>query len=189
MKRILLLLVICIASQAMSFAQTTETKKGGIESSFIASYYHAFGNVVSTYNGSTNGVLIGYYGDYVIPNTPVFLGFGLAVGFNTYSKASDSFKNRIIGIPLTLGFKANISNIVKLKPFMRFMPMYSGYELDKGGQKSAFGGVVPELGAMVTISHLVLSCSLGFSWDSYKDPWEYSRLGEFGMNIGVGYKF
>lgn len=195
---VFLILALCFVSLSSLEAQTNNKSK---ESSVLLSYYHSFGNVVYSSRDFTNGVVLSYLRDYSIPNTPLFFGFGASLGFAHYSYINDYntkgyLNSYYFGIPLTAGFKIALSHSLLLKPFFRLMPILEYYNGEQSGSyvvgkpsKFAFGGVAPELGATLCVSRFIVSLSYGFTWDTYSPSIGYTRLGEHGIYLGVGYLF
>lgn len=192
-KAIVLSLMLCGILSTKLHAQSAGYYSGERnEQSVVASWVYAMNFFFNVPNSHEFAVM--YLLDHNITNTPLFVEIGASLGYSYHIMGDNKAHAPYVGIPMGVGFHENIGKY-RLNPFFRIEPLigiYKGKGKDWNDSPytindTVFGGVAPELGASLNIGNIVVSLSLPMLWDT---SWaSYSRCGQMGLNIGVGYHF
>ena len=191
MKKRIITIIAMLFLVAPVFAQTSSGNNK--EKSVLASYYHGLGTIWGD-SMDINGVSLGFYYDYYLTNSPIFLQTGAVSGFAHLDDYSAKFNNLYVGVPLGIGFGYEASEAVKLKPFFRITVLVDS---NKGEHKSdgsvikngSIGTIAPEFGASAIVaSKIALSITYALYWGA-AGTWETGRTAEHGLYFGIGYVF
>ena len=189
MKKLLFTLLVLFSSQHMlTYAQSENSDNKNIEQSISYSWVYAM-NLLDFNVPNCNEFAISYTLDYNLPNTSLFFEIGASLGYSYHEMNDAKVHAPYIGVPLGIGFHINTGNL-RVSPFFRLTPFVTKY-LGKNDycdiNDTDFGGAAPEIGATFNLRNITLTASIPMFWDT--DWMDYSRCGQTGLRIGVGFPF